>query len=377
MNKAISVVIPVYNEERYIRECLDSVVNQSKKDIEIIIVDDGSTDNSGAICDMYSAKDSRITVVHQDNKGKIAARRKGVMCSQADYVTFVDADDFIDSTSFILAEEFIRADIDVICFNISNYYDGIIADRNIYLPEGRYDKIYEKTGQFAKWIYDENIDGFQLQPSLCTKIVKRELLNNIFNIVGDLSINYAEDRLITYMVLKNANTVQIISNSYYRARHRKNHYAKEYTSDNLFLEKLFEYYEFLKGQFSGSPDIERALALSYIQMVNDRKAFYNVWDKSYRYLFPYEKIDKEERIILYGAGKVGQDYYRQITELSYCKVVLWVDGNPDWYGTEISPVEKIMSMDFDRIVIAIKSDAARRDIKRKLINIGIEEKKII
>lgn len=89
----VSVIIPVYNAEPYLSRCLDSVVNQDYTNIEIILVDDGSTDNSGEICDHYASEDSRITVVHIPNGGASLARKKELDLSHGDYVTFVDSNE--------------------------------------------------------------------------------------------------------------------------------------------------------------------------------------------------------------------------------------------------------------------------------------------
>lgn len=92
----ITVIIPVYNVERYIRQCLDSVINQTYKDLEIILIDDGSEDNSGKICDEYQSRDSRIKVIHKENGGQAEARNIGLDMMQGEYVAFVDSDDFIE-----------------------------------------------------------------------------------------------------------------------------------------------------------------------------------------------------------------------------------------------------------------------------------------
>ena len=91
----LSVIVPVYNTEKYLRECVDSILAQTFTDFELILVDDGSTDGSGAICDEYAGKDSRIRVIHQENGGATLARRSGVRIAQGEYVAFVDSDDWI------------------------------------------------------------------------------------------------------------------------------------------------------------------------------------------------------------------------------------------------------------------------------------------
>ena len=90
----ISVIIPVYNVEPYIRQCLDSVVHQTYKNLEIIIVDDGSPDNCGAICDEYAANDERIQVIHKENGGLASARNTGIEYASGEWIAFVDSDDW-------------------------------------------------------------------------------------------------------------------------------------------------------------------------------------------------------------------------------------------------------------------------------------------
>lgn len=90
---AISVIMPVYNSENYLRSAIDSVLNQTFRDFELILIDDGSKDGSGAICDEYGDKDSRVVVVHQENTGLCGARNRGLTMAQGEYLTFIDNDD--------------------------------------------------------------------------------------------------------------------------------------------------------------------------------------------------------------------------------------------------------------------------------------------
>lgn len=92
----ISIIVPVYNVEKYLERCIESIVNQTYKDIEIILVDDGSPDNCPVICDRYAEKDNRIKVIHKQNGGLINARKSGLEIAQGDYIGFVDSDDWIE-----------------------------------------------------------------------------------------------------------------------------------------------------------------------------------------------------------------------------------------------------------------------------------------
>ena len=95
----ISIIVPVYNVEPYLRKCLDSIINQTYRDLEILIIDDGSTDGSGEICNEYAASDHRLQVIHQNNKGLSEARNSGIDIATGDYILFVDGDDWIESNT--------------------------------------------------------------------------------------------------------------------------------------------------------------------------------------------------------------------------------------------------------------------------------------
>lgn len=116
MNKKISIVIPVYNVDKYLRRCIDSIINQLYKDIEIILVDDGSSDKSGEICDEYTRLDNRIKVVHKENGGLSSARNSGINIATGDYIMFVDSDDWINGDTFKILSKFIDKDYDMVMF---------------------------------------------------------------------------------------------------------------------------------------------------------------------------------------------------------------------------------------------------------------------
>lgn len=100
MENLISVVVPVYNAQLYLPECLDSIINQSYKHLEIILVNDGSTDDSLDICNQYAQKDKRVTVINQQNKGVVLARKQGIKNAHGEYLSFIDADDYIAQEYF-------------------------------------------------------------------------------------------------------------------------------------------------------------------------------------------------------------------------------------------------------------------------------------
>lgn len=117
MNGLISVIVPVYNVEQYLHRCVDSILNQTYSNLKLILVDDGSCDASGKICDEYASNDSRVEVIHQENQGVSSARNAGIRCSQGEYITFVDADDELTENALDIAVKYIKDNsADVVCY---------------------------------------------------------------------------------------------------------------------------------------------------------------------------------------------------------------------------------------------------------------------
>lgn len=137
MKPLISVIIPIYKvPEKYLRKCIESVIIQSLKNIEIILVDDESPDDCGKICDEYAKKDDRIIVIHQKNKGLCGARNSGVNIANGTWITFVDGDDWIEKNMCETLYNAISNDIDIICC-------GVIKDYSYKIKEYNYDNLYE------------------------------------------------------------------------------------------------------------------------------------------------------------------------------------------------------------------------------------------
>lgn len=165
----VSVIIPVYNVEEYLRECLDSVVNQTLQDIEIICVNDGSPDNSLAILEEYAKKDERIRIINKENGGVSSARNIGIRVANSNYLIFVDSDDTIDLDTCRLAlEKIVEVDADICCFGVNEKYNNQVLKRKF---DGDYLEKYE----------GKEIDlscKVKFLTNACGKIIKRDFLIN-------------------------------------------------------------------------------------------------------------------------------------------------------------------------------------------------------
>ena len=197
----ISVIVPVYNVENKIRRCIDSILAQAFTDYELILVDDGSPDNCGAICDEYANKDNRIKVIHQGNKGASAARNIGINVANGQYIEFVDSDDYVDKGYLRTLYDTIKksdADIAMCCFYMVSangkiqesrhrFEDGLSLDRQ-GIREQLYPDIY----------YNTNTTGYF---SLWNKLFKKSVIEE-HHIRIDESMSFGEDMLFVMDCLK-------------------------------------------------------------------------------------------------------------------------------------------------------------------------------
>ena len=126
----ISIIIPIYNVEKYLEKCLDSILNQTYKNLEIILIDDGSTDNSPNICNSYCEKDKRIKIIHKNNEGVSSARNKGIELSKGKYIVFIDSDDYVSNEHIeVLYDCIISNNVDLVISNLIDISeDGIILN---------------------------------------------------------------------------------------------------------------------------------------------------------------------------------------------------------------------------------------------------------
>lgn len=215
----ISVIIPIYNAEKTIKKCLTSILNQSYSNIEIILINDGSTDSSLKVCNDFASKDKRILVIDKKNEGSVKARLDGINNSTGDYITFVDSDDSINKKTFeLLVNELKKSSFDIICFNSYKTLGKFSIIRRIsnthYFENNKVyygDKIREDL--VSAWMH-----GHPFPATLWGKIYKRELLNNIGIYSKNISFFY-DDLMTNFEVFLRANSVKLINYPFYYYRY--------------------------------------------------------------------------------------------------------------------------------------------------------------
>lgn len=215
MSPKISIIIPVYNTEKYLSRCVDSVIAQTFLDIEIILVDDGSTDGSGKICDEFAVRDARVHVIHQQNAGVSAARNAGIDAATGEWIGFVDSDDWIDKETYEVA------------------YD-IAIDNNIDLVQWRWssDDNFFSDNKF----FDVASDRRLFESSTCVKLFRRSIITEN-NIYFPKDIPLSEDKFFSFEAYLSAKRCFYLNKEFYHYYARGTSASHNITVQMVLLEK--------------------------------------------------------------------------------------------------------------------------------------------
>ncbi len=226
-----SIIIPVYNVEKYLNKCVDSVLNQTFTDFEVILVDDGSTDNCPAICDSYAEKDKRVKVIHKPNGGLINARKSGLEIADGNYIGFVDSDDWIEPEMYELFANMIKKySPDMV---LSDFYfdNGNELTNSIQLFEQEfYDKSALKEKLYPKMLFSGTYYKFGVNPCCWSKVYKKKLLKENLPLV-DGRIKMGEDAAFTYPCLIDAQSVATIKKPCYHYIQNPDSMTNSYDKD--------------------------------------------------------------------------------------------------------------------------------------------------
>lgn len=375
----VSVVIPAYNEEKYISRCLESVLNQTYAKLEIIIINDGSTDETDKVCSEYLNRDKRIKYIKQSNHGVAYAKRRGVELAEGEYIGFVDADDYIDKDLF---EKLIlrMSDVDLVT---SGFVMGGKQLFDLFEP-----RIY-KSKEDLKYICEnmlrfEGTENRGLMTNLVNKLFKADKLKDVVS-TTNLDVFVGEDAEIVYKYVLRCNSINITKICGY-------HYEFIGTSITHSINQNF--IKNVNGlYFSLKEDFERTAYKEVLLQQLERwmwKHILNIpkfmgWKEvekniRFKYLNPYMNLLNNKRVILYGAGLVGQDYYKLYKKMKDYNLILWVDEN--WHSFceneyKVQTVESIKDVEYDYILIAVKAPNVVVEIRKNLINVGVADEKII
>lgn len=380
MLKKISVIITVYNVRNYMDMCIESVINQTYRNLEIILVDDGSTDGSSQKCEEWGVRDRRIRIIHKENEGAVGARRAGVEAATGDYIGFVDADDWIEPEMYeLMADMGIMENVDIVSVeDIREYEDGRCHVERIKLEEGVYkgeDFLNDilvnmiDTETFFQW----NIPLHGWQHLFRSGLIKRNQK------LIDLRIRRGEDMLSALSCYVDADSAALLKKPLYHYRQVPKSAKNTATKRNL---------EGLIYLTNRMLDISRKNLRRHdvVQQEIRYCILYTLLWSAYEIcltadsaeLFPYG-VPRHSKVAVIGAGAFGTRLYKRIAELGFCQISIWVDSGWDACRKRGLPVEgfdRLNDIEFDYALIAVLDGTMQKQIVEKLKDQHIESEKI-
>lgn len=406
----LSIIIPVYNMENYIRDCLDSILHQYVEGAEVICVNDGSTDHSLSILEEYRDNHNFIHVYSKKNGGLSSARNYGIEKSEGEYLFFLDSDDKLaegDCLSFMI-QTMQNAELDVLYFDGKSFFEN----ETIHREQIHYEMAYQRKKSYGVYLNGRalfldliNNRDYYVQASL--QCIRREFLNKNHLHFED-GILY-EDNLFMFEGMLLAGKVMHQNKTILLRRVREGSIMQSspgfhnFYSLYLTYEKMLGFWKRHMKILSGMKEVSfvtesiRKSAISLFDRLSTEEkgkllklpdidqymietVFHLCLDRNPEEVtFPYHLFYYGSRIVIYGAGKIGRKFYNHAVKDGIIKLSGIVDSNAseiDKDGIPVLPVSAIEQMEFDYILIAVMNPAMAREIQSSLLDRGIPEHKL-
>lgn len=380
---SVSIIIPVYNTEKYIKMCLDSIISQTYRCYEVIIVNDGSTDSSGKICDEYARTNSNFKVFHIKNGGQNHARYEGLRNANSEYILFVDSDDWID-------EDYIEKLVEL---NDNETFDfvtsGLIfentsentADRFVDgVEEGSYSKSDIWGNIIDRYFFDNNNFGQGITHSLSDKLIRKSFIMPIISNINK-EITICEDGAVVFEMLLEATEIRVSHYCGYHYVQHNNSTIHSYKQEDLWRLSLLRDYYF--GLFTQYGINNKVLINNFSKFIclNAEKATARSlgYEKKYSLVIPNRIPGERKRVIVYGAGVKGKEFINDLELCEEFSIIAWADINhrlSEYKDIELITPKKICDLDFDCIIIAIMNRYIAKEIENSLVDMGIPLRKI-
>ena len=392
----ISVIVPVYNSGKYLSRCIDSILAQTYKDLDVILLDDGSSDNSYEIMCQCTQKDSRVRAFKFEHKGVAYIRKKGIELAEGEFIGFVDSDDWIEPDMYsrfyeIMDSnkcELVSSDIYI---HANNGDDWTVYDN---YDRGLYTNLHNEI--FPTMLHDFAMDSKGLRCYLVTKLFRADMLKKTVENI-DARVFYSEDAMILYRYCLQCKSIYIMREYFY-------HYdiyagAAETKYNPNEPNNMYWLFSNLKQAFETSPyaDVLMPQLYQYAILLNSR-VFRGLYGMDLTQINQWVFFDCEKlfgkRIVVYGAGTCGYAFCKDFWKNGHADgVVAWVDKNPkgemkweqryikEFQGTplgEVQPVSVLKSLEYDYIAVTIRKESVANEAIRELQEVwDIPREKIV
>ena len=377
----ISVLVPIYKIDRYLGICVESLLNQTYKNLEIILVDDGSPDRCPEICDLYASKDARIKVIHKPNGGLVSARKAGLMAAKGEYIGYVDGDDWVGPGFYhSLYSSLQESDADIAIAGFSR--DLFSSTKNILnaIPSGVYDGSALDDIK-KKMISEGSFYRHGITTYLWNKLFKREVVEP-YQMAMDDRITIGEDAATTYPAIMASKKIVITDNCAYHYRQREDSMLKTATNHNNEYLKVMYLYKYMEQTLKEWSDDYQLLRQTDDLVLSTYiiRSGGSLKEESSMSAFPFSIDITGKNIAVYGAGTFGQQLVRRLKNEGQCNIVIWIDDDYWEYRRccmDVDAIEQICKVEYDAVIIALIDPVQIANVKELLFDYGVEEKNVI
>ena len=375
----LSIIVPIYQIEEYLPQCIESIQKQTYRDLEIILVDDGATDGSGKLCDEFAERDTRIKVIHKENGGLVSARIAGIKAASGAYVTYVDGDDWIDENYYeglIKKAEQYRADIVMSGFT-KNIGDVELPNQNESFF-GYYSRQDIENKIFPLMFYDSNAGIPGIFTYVWNKIFRIELLYP-HQISVAKSISIGEDAACVYPTIFAAKSIYIDKSKGYHYRQRTGSMLKQHAGIKSELLKLKKLYKFLRTELSARKEYDLELGIQWFMRYMIASRTGGIFEYDGKIISAYDE-EIPHQVIVYGAGNIGQHLYSSLISKSISNIKCWIDPDFAIYQKEGLPVNDstvLENYDGETVLLALLKESELRDALEILRKYKLPHSKIL
>lgn len=378
----VSVIVPIYGIERYLPKCIDSLLQQSFLDFELILVNDGSPDNCPKICDDYAEMDSRIIVVHKKNGGLLSARKAGLKVAIGTYIAFVDGDDWVDEYYLdILYKLAATNSSDLVVTGHFREFNGKIETIK---PEmkGTFNAHEIKTTLLPNAIYNGRFCEHGVTTYVWNKLFKKTLLEKIlYDVPNDIIMG--EDAAITYAYLTVSKQVTISRIPLYYYRQRHDSIVKSIENPKMEYYRLGLLMHYLKSRLGTVLDTEnlnkQITYYLYSQILVRSGGL--IFDDNEALIFnPFATVEPNSRVVVYSSGSFGQHILKTNAKHGLFTITEWLDF--DYHElkigeNQVKPCTSIQDADYDHLIIATINPTNYAWIKEELGLMGVDLNKVV
>ncbi len=378
----ISVIVPIFNLDAYLFQCINSITNQTYKQLEIILVDDGSTDKALELCESFRKQDQRIRVIAKANGGLVSARKAGLNASTGEYIFYVDGDDWIDGDCLERYYQFAKEhDVDIVIGDYKREFIGNFVKIGNGIPCGRYDRERITKEIFPRMIYSGVFFHHGIKTYSWGKLYKRKIIEQLQNEVPN-EIMVGEDAALLYPAIFNSSSLYVTDYAGCNYRQRANSILKSTNIDARELGRVALAFNYLAKTLDTSDQKSNfllQLQAYFVAITTIRTGAFLGDSLLFKKFALFGEIQEGAKVCLYNSGSFGQHAFKHLISNNLFKFVAWFDNDyreSKLLGMNVSEPKEIVKYEFDYLLVASFDQQIKTEVEQLFVQSNLSITKI-